>query len=364
MIPASTISAQEWQNIGYEAGIHPGGARRHRYAPRFLYQLMTGADLNDSRHALTFDSPDDRGKYLEFTETLSLPIRDALTRHATSLLQQLGIDEPLMWQPPPECCSHLQLPGTDPDDIDLEAVHQLAIINGQPLSTVSDKLGTTIEHIRLALEQIPQPPGRHDWGRRHQARARFTRGFFEREYLQAGKRLKQIAAETGYDRRFLAECAKDAGIPLATARHTTPIDEDWLREQYLKHKRSFPTIARQIGVSEMTVNRAAHRFGISVRPAGVASHEDMLQHLDQDIPSDIRRAVEGGRYGWQRLHRFEIAMSLPTIEQTANHIGATKPPWSGNYNALRTTSARSCFTAPHQHNQPDPPSAVTRCSDT
>lgn len=321
-IPTETISTHHWKNISYQAGVHPGEARRHRDAQRHLYQMLTGADLNNSRHTLAFTSGQDRANYYAFTESLSLPLRDALSRHATSLLHEHGIDEPLTWQPPPECCTNLDLPGTDPGDIDLEAVHQLAVLDRMPVGAIGEKLNTSIDHVRLALERIPQPAGRFDWGRRAQARARFTRSFFEREYVHGGKRLRQIAAETGYNRKFLAECARDAGIPLAVARQTTPIDEAWLREQYLNRKRSFPDIATGLDVSEMTVIRAAHRYGIPTRPADGTSHPDMIKTLDKSLPRDIRRAVEGSRHGWQRLHRFEITMGLPTIEQAAAHLGA------------------------------------------
>jgi hypothetical protein len=136
-------------------------------------------------------------------------------------------------------------------------------------------------------------------------------------------RFVATAAETGYSRKLLAECARQAGITLATARQTTPIDQAWLREQYLKRKRSFPDIANGLDVSEMTVIRAAHRYGIPVRLAGVASsHQTMIQTHGKSLPRDIRCAVEGARYGWQRLHRFEITMSFPTIEQAAAYLGA------------------------------------------
>jgi hypothetical protein len=72
----------------------------------------------------------------------------------------------------------------------------------------------------------------------------------------------------------------------------------------------------------MTVNRAAHRHGIPIRPAGVISHPEMVRTLGTDIPRDIRRAVEGGLHGWQRLHRFQQTMGFPTIEQAAQHLGA------------------------------------------
>ena len=54
LIPAETITAGQWRELCYGAAAHPGEARRHRDAQRYLFQLLTGADLHDPRHALAF----------------------------------------------------------------------------------------------------------------------------------------------------------------------------------------------------------------------------------------------------------------------------------------------------------------------
>jgi hypothetical protein len=247
-IGPTTISEIDWQELCYQAGAHPGQARRLLDAQRYLYQLLSGADLNDPSHALGFRTAADRTTYLAFTASLPMPVRDALTDHAARHLQRLGIDEPLTWQPPPGCCQDLQLPGRDPDDIDLEAVHQLVVVDRLPLGAAARRLDTTIDHIRLTLERIPQTS--HRWGantppmawqRRQHAQGLLTRDFFEREYIAAGKHLRQIAAETGLPTRLVAHRARQAGITLTRGHHTTPINPDWLRRQYLDRKRSSPT---------------------------------------------------------------------------------------------------------------------------
>ena len=42
-----------------------------------------------------------------------------------------------------------------------------------------------------------------------------TREFFERQYIQAGKNLRQLEAETGIPRRFLTRVAREHGITMA-----------------------------------------------------------------------------------------------------------------------------------------------------
>jgi hypothetical protein len=328
-IGPATISETEWQQLCYQAGAHPGRPRRHLDAQRYLYQLLSGADLNDPSHALAFRSATDRTTYLAFTTWLPMPVRQTLTDHAVRHLQRLGIDEPLTWEPPARCCQNLELPGRDPDDIDLDAVHQLVVVDHLPPGVAARKLATTIDHIRLALERTPHIPQRWAantppmaWQRRQHAQRLLTREFFEREYLAGRKRLAQIAIETGLPKKLVAHHAHQAGIPLFTGHEATPIDPDWLRAQYLDRKRSFTDIAAELGVAEMTVNRAAHRYRIPIRPAGVTSHPQMLRTLEDYVPSNIRRAVEGGLWGWQRLHRFQQTMAFPTIEQAAQHLGA------------------------------------------
>jgi hypothetical protein len=327
-IGPTTISETDWQQLCYRAGAHPGQARRHLDAQRYLYQLLSGADLNDPSHALRFRSAADRTTYLAFTASLPMPVRQALTDHAARHLQRLGIDEPLTWEPPARCCQNLELPGRDPDDIDLDAVHQFVVVDRLPPGIAARKLATTIDHIRLALERTPHIPQRWAantppmaWQRRQHAQQLLTRDFFEREYLAGRKRLAQIATETGLPKKLVTHHAHQAGIPLSTGRDITLIDPNWLREQYLDRRRSFPDIAAELGVSEMTVNRAAHRYQIPIRPAGVTSHPEMLRTLGGHIPKDVRRAVEDGLWGWQRLHRFKQAMGFETIEEAADYLG-------------------------------------------
>ena len=222
LIPAETITAGQWRDLCYGAAAHPGEARRHRDAQRYLFQLLTGADLHDPRHALAFTTTSDYSHYHAFADTLPTGLRDALHAHAAALLHDLGIGEPITWAPPPSCCAGLTLPGPEPDDIDLDAVARLVITGGLPIADAAMRLGTSTGHIRLALEHIPRPArqwGRSaappTWQRRQRARAVLTREFFEREYIAAGKNLRQLEADTGIPSRFLSRVAREHGITLA-----------------------------------------------------------------------------------------------------------------------------------------------------
>ena len=307
----------------------PGEARRHRDAQRYLFQLLTGADLHDPRHALAFSSAGDRSAYHAFADTLTTGLRGALYGHAAGLLRDLGISEPLTWAPPPDCCAHLNLPGPGPDDIDLDAVGRLIITGKLPIADAATRLGVTAKHVRLVLDRVPRPA--RQWGKaaapvvwqwQQRARTILTREFFEREYIKAGKTLRQLEAETGFPRKFLAGCARRHGITVPAASDPAPVDAAWLREQYITRQRSYTSIAAELGVRDMTVIAAARRHGIPSRPSGVHSRPEMIARLGTDIPCDIRRAVEGGLKGWHRLRRFQAATAFPTIEAAAAHLSA------------------------------------------
>jgi hypothetical protein len=328
-IPARILQQRRWLDICDQASAHPGEDQRRLHASRYLYQQLTGADLNDPRCPLTFRSKADRARYLGFTDTLTTPLRAALHQHAVTILRSTGIGEPLTWEPPAYCCAGLTLPGRDPASIDLHHVQQLVIIQGLPPGTAAAQLGTTISHIRLALEHVHRPAP--EWGRntppvvRHwqqRASSLLTREFFEREYIQHRKTLRQIQAETGFPRKYLAERAREHQITLTSAFKPAPINPDWLREQYLTRQRSYTSIAAELGVRDVTVIAAARRHEIPSRPPGVHSHPEMISALGNHIPPDIRRAAEGKLHGWHRLHRFQAAMAFPTIKQAARHLGA------------------------------------------
>ena len=336
LIPSEVISEAEWQDLCGRAGAHPGRPGRRREgrrlldARRYLYQLLTGADLHDPRHQLAFHTGLDLSRYYEFTDPMTTPLRAALHDHARQLLDRLDIDEPVTWEPPADDCSQLALPGRDPADIDLHAVQHLVIDQELPAGLVARRLGTSNYHVRYALELIARPARQWPrgtppsaWILRQQAPQILTREFFEKEYLHAGKGLRQIAAETGFNRPLVAQYARKAGISLT--HHSPPpadIDKDWLHKQYRDRQRPYADIAAELGVAIMTVHGAAQRHGITSRAPGVHSFPQMITKLGMEVPQDIRRAVEGGLHGWHRLRRFQIAMTFPTIVAAADSIGA------------------------------------------
>ena len=203
------------------------------------------------------------------------------------LLRDLGIGEPLTWAPPPGCCAGLDLPGTEPDDIDLDAVRRLIITAGFPVADAAARLGITTGHVRLALDRVPRPArqwGRSaappTWQRRQQARTVLTREFFDREYIAAGKNLRQLEADTGIPSRFLTQVAREHGI----------------------------TMTGQLGPAPGQLP--------GQDPAGTGNP---VEPRGQSL-GDIRRAAQDNPAGWLRLRRFQTAMTAPTIAAAAARL--------------------------------------------
>jgi hypothetical protein len=155
---------------------------------------------------------------------------------------------------------------------------------------------------------------------REHTSALLTRDVFHREYIQAGKNLATIEAETGIRRDLLAERARQLGIRLAHNPPSTPIDPQWLREQAETLQRSSGDIAAELGLSHETIRRHRSRFGIAGRPSGSAGHT-VHSRRHPDLPDDIRNATEGKRHGWQRLRRFQQIAAYPSVNTAAAALG-------------------------------------------
>jgi DNA-binding transcriptional ArsR family regulator len=221
-------------------------------------------------------------------------LRDALHRHAAALLHDLGIGEPLTWAPPPGCCAGLDLPGPEPDDIDLDAAGRLIITNRLPVAEAAARLGTSTGHVRLALDHIPRPArqwGRSaaplTWQRRQHARGILTPEFFDREYITAGKNLRQLEAGTGIPSRFLTQVAREHGITMTGQLGPAPAGPGQLPGQHLTGQ----------------------------HPGTGSPAEPGARSL-----GDIRRAAQDSPAGWRRLRRFQTAMASPTIAAAAARL--------------------------------------------
>lgn len=358
LIPAAPISPDQWRELCFRTGTQPGEqlstkttqAPRYLNAQRYLHQLLTGADLTDPRHPLALRSAPDRSRYFAFPPSLTLDQRDALHQHAIGILHDLNINEPLTWEPPQECADGLDLPGRHLDDIDLEEVRRIVITEQRAPREAAKDLDTTLTHIRFTLEQVPREP--REWARssslgswrlHQQAKEVLTTTFLQREYIDGDKTLAHIAKETGIPRHIAIAHARTLGFTIRRTRKPFPIDEPWLREQYLTRKRSTYDIAEELGTEDETVRRRLKHLKIPLRPPGVHSRTVMTK-IDTSLPRDVRSAVEGTLHGWLRLHRFQIAMRFPSLDSAARHLKTEPNALVTQFRRLERDIGKSLFT--------------------
>jgi len=332
-----TLTKPEWEEICARADADPGRAARLLHVRRYLFQLLTGADLTNRQHALAFANTGERERYLIFQREMISPVREELRQHAAHLLTAAGIDEPLTWSPPAECVAGLHLPGREPDDIDMDRLHQLVIVGNVKPKEAARRLGVCVEHVRYTLQQLHRPPRPHPKHSQPAARKTRTRAaeiltteFFQREHIDAGKDVETLMVETGFSRDLLYRYARQAGIKfvnphrkaritVARARRGDRIDRDWLQHHAGTLGRTNSDIAAELGLSHETVRRYRRNYGIPGRPTG--GHGYVITYLNHpDLPRDIRRAVEGQRTGWQRLRRFQQMVAYPSMNSAAQAL--------------------------------------------
>jgi len=126
-----------------------------------------------------------------------------LHQHAHDLLRTAGIDEPLTWSPPGHIVAGLSLPGRDPADIDMTALHQAIIVDNLCPTAAAAKLGVSLEHIRYATQflhrqQAACPKSRPARARKIRPRAAdiLTAAFFQREHIHTG--VPQLSGVSGH----------------------------------------------------------------------------------------------------------------------------------------------------------------------
>jgi DNA-binding MarR family transcriptional regulator len=244
--------------------------------------------------------------------------------------------EPVIWHPPVSLFSDLDLPGPDPSLIDVTRLHELVQRRLYRPQHAADVLGTTIDAVRLVLDEHPAPAAAltvtQAWaaGRvRHAARQVLTEKEFRRRYGDQHESLYDIAKETGFSRSILARLAGEYGIAMREGaqdyKRKGVIDRGWLLEQYVGRGRTLPDLAREKNMSTSNMARWAHLHQIPLRPGGGTSHDSFLRTTEQaaDLPPEIRKALTSP-YAWRRLNRFAAALGYRTLREAAERLGITQ----------------------------------------
>ncbi|MGH3678771.1 MAG: TniQ family protein [Natronosporangium sp.] len=210
--------------------------------------------------------------------TLPTALREFVDRQASDLLRAHGINEPLTWHPPLPETPAAHWPGLDPDTINAEQLAAAVAEHAHhrcAASRVGELTGLHGVHLRLATQILTLDMPEQQWdnladgsdrdltdpvrlGHLYQdqnlalhelarlaltsephvrrvltrtgitpestrsRRASIPRVWFEQHYLNTGKSLEQVAAETGYSRNTLSKYARQHDIPIG--RPANPFD--------------------------------------------------------------------------------------------------------------------------------------------
>jgi hypothetical protein len=258
-----------------------------------------------------------------------------LDRVADQFLRANSIREPVSWQPPIELLNGLNLPGPDPESIDLKRMHDLIRLQGLTAARAAESLGTTIETVRYLMECHPAAPApmtvqqaRAVGGFRRWARTVLPADQFARLYEQEGLSLEQPAARYGLTRSVATALAREYGIIIRRPGGPAPrvvISRDWLYDQYVNQQRTLTELAQETGMSGSNMGRWATKLNIPIRPGGGGSQSAALSIAKQaaTCPPMLQRVLTGPG-AWKRLDRFAAIAAYPSMGAGAAALGIAR----------------------------------------
>ncbi|MFD9813159.1 TniQ family protein [Streptomyces sp. NPDC059080] len=359
------LPTETWLRICTDTDTPPGGEARALLMRRYLYQRVTGNHHRQAPGSLGIKTPAQEAMLASVPFALARRLLKALDEHALSYLHSKGIDgEPLVWEPPARLGQGLPLSQEFNEDLVSQA-HRMICDEGARPALAAERLDVPLDYLRFLFETQPPltpPPARSrtTTKRRESAPPRsrlaaaksrrrshdeLTEEFLRRAYLSDRKSIKQISAETRLPRARVRERLEQTEVLALRHPHRVPLDEQWLREQYLHHRRSIATIAAELGLSATELGRRAKTFGIEMRPPtqrqGTAPAELAA------VPSILRPALST-RTGWNRLHRFQQAVTYRTISEAATNLGFRQAVLSLQIRRLETDLGFQLHTRPHR----------------
>jgi uncharacterized protein YerC len=316
-----------WAAICRDTGTPARGPARARLVRCYLYERLSGRPA-DAVESWNVDS-ELRTKIADYPLEIDTDLAGQLEEHGRDFLASNGIDdEPPCWSPPTDLLEDLQMPGPDPDLVDIPRMRHLLATSDHPLGHAAQRLRTSLDVLRYLGDREPAPPPARDnrAGRiLLRARAALPREEFDRLYCEEHKTLRDIALRVGVSRGTVTRLAREYGIemrpPHPEAHHS--VDASWLYQQYVTERRTLPDIAAECGMSTANMARWARIHDIPMRSRGGPSHRANLdaKAIAEKAPELLRPALtEIG--GWERLQRFAAATDYPTLAIAAEQLGA------------------------------------------
>lgn len=278
-----TLPQQAWDQLCDQTGTRKGTPGHHQHARRYLIEMLTGNSLTGLPTALEFNDSPERASYHRFYCTLTQTMAALLREHAQVLLRACRIHEPVTWEPPPEwLCPDVTYPGPLPESIDHERLVDLVVTRCLSTKRAAQELGTTIDHVRLAIRlrpvrPEPSPELRAAPNTKHAQTGPLSPDRIRHRYEQCHWTWTQIATEAGCSKHTAMTIGKSAGITSRTGhRRGLQVDPAWLRHEYLIERRTLPDLAAELHSSPTAVARVAKDLGVPLRARGAASHTAAL----------------------------------------------------------------------------------------
>lgn len=320
------LSPAEWTRICRDTGTAGGTPARAKNVRFYLFERLSGLPAAVAAPG-TVGNDEALKRAADFPRHLTPELNQALADHASDFLKMQGIyDEPAFWHPPTTLMDPFNLPGPDPAELDVPALHRMIRRNRLTLSAVANQLDTTLDDVRYVLECHPAPA---NTATPHRAKTRLVYGAtkstlprekFVQLYEGEGLTLRDIAASVGVSRQTISRLATEYGIALRKAqrRPIYDIDATWLYEQYVTNRRSLEDLAADCGMSVANMARWARAHRIPVRRLSRYTPDELA--ADTRIPPILRPALSGVG-GWERLQRFAEASRYRTLRAAAEDLG-------------------------------------------
>lgn len=352
-----------WDRMCAASGIRTGGARKLRFAQLWTWETITGGTLERAPDRLRPCEPTDLAGYHAFALGLPPMAAELLLAHARALLGEHGCEhEPLTWSPPTDWVDLDGLPGRDPEAISPDEVGRLLGLGVRP-TEVAERLGTTLDHIRLLVRQQPPHLRLRSTGKR---RAPIRRPFpaeltpqrLHQLVVTEGRTLRSVKNEYGTAKHALRQAMERDGVPIPPAGRSSKVtaDEAWLRREYLDRQRTLPDIAAELGTSPTNLSRIAHGYGIPVRRRGGSSHAASLTTPD-GWPHPLAAAVLG-QGGTERVKRFQVYARARSLNQAAPLLSTTASILHTQLGILERACGAALLTRSTRRQEPQRPTPL------
>ena len=261
----TTIDPTAYAALAADHGWRPPSTLQLRILDRHLVTTLTGTAghtrIGPTRHGTG-------NAFNPLLAALPPPARQFVRDQAQQLLDAHGITEPLTWQPPAPANPDAPWPGIDPNSIDHDQFTDAFTRHAtapRPLARLGDATGLNPTHIRLYTELIDLNTPEHQWD----ALAADTSGAIlspdrlRHLYHHQQSTLSDIARRSLTTERVIRRTLTNSGTRLLSRRpRSTPIPLEWFQQNYINTGKTIRQAAAEAGVSRNTFSKYARLHNI------------------------------------------------------------------------------------------------------